>query len=74
MLTRLAKVMTNGSLSKESEGLLREIRKLEARLEYFLKDEDAFVKEMRNCLEKLKDLYSTIERLETRPTQRKLRS
>ena len=72
MLTRLAKVMTNGSLSKESEGLLREIRKLEARLEYFLKDEDAFVKELRNCLEKLKDLYNTIERLETRPDSKKI--
>jgi len=39
-----------------SEEMLREVRKLEARLEGFLKDEEAFVGELRGCLEKFKEL------------------
>ena len=54
------------------EELLREIRKLEARLEGFLKDEEAFVKELRSCLEKFKELNSTIEKLETKPDPKKI--
>ena len=54
------------------EELLREIRKLEVRLEDFLKDEDAFVKGLRSCLEKFKELNNTIERLETRPDSRRV--
>jgi len=55
-----------------SEELLREIRKLEARLEYFLKDEEGFVKELRSCLEKLKELHSTIGELETKLDSKKI--
>ena len=39
-----------------SEEISREVRKLEARLEGFLKDEEAFVGELRGCLEKFKEL------------------
>ena len=34
-----------------SEEVSREVRKLEARLENFLKDEEVFVGELRGCLE-----------------------
>ena len=39
-----------------SEEMSREVRKLAARLENFLKDEEAFVRELRGCLEKFKEL------------------
>ena len=39
-----------------SEEMSREVRKLEARLESFLKDEEVFVGELRGCLEKFKEL------------------
>lgn len=69
---RLSEAMTNNSLGRPSEELSREIRKLEARLEDFLEDENAFVKELRSCLEKLKELYDTIERLEMRPDHKEI--
>jgi len=55
------------------EELLREIRKLEARLENFLEGEEDFVKGLRSCLEKFKELNNIIEKLETRPNSRRLR-
>lgn len=55
------------------EELSREIRKLEARLEDFLEDEEDFVKGLKTCLEKFKELNNIIERLETRPNSRRLR-
>jgi len=39
-----------------SEEVSREIRKLEARLEGFLRSEEAFVVELRGCLEKFREL------------------
>ncbi len=63
--------MTSNSMSKVSEEFSREIRKLEARLEDFLRDEGAFVKELRSCLEKLKELHRTFERLGVKPNSRK---
>jgi len=36
-----------------SEEMSREIRKLEVRLEDFLKDEETFVSELRDCLKKI---------------------
>ena len=54
------------------EELFREIRKLEVRLEDFLKDEEAFVKGLRSCLEKFKELNNTIENLETKPDPKKV--
>jgi chromosome segregation ATPase len=63
--------MTSNSLSRTPEELSREIRKLEARLEEFLKSEETFVEELRNCLEKFKKLYDTIKRLEMKPSSKK---
>jgi len=55
------------------EELSREIRKLEARLEDFLKDEEDFVKGLRSCLKKFKELNNILERLETRPDSKKVK-
>jgi len=46
------------------QGLLREIRKLEVRLEDFLKENEKFVKELKICLEKFKELNENLEKLE----------
>jgi len=54
------------------QGLLREIRKLEVRLEDFLKENEEFVKELRICLEKFKALNENLEKLETSPSPEKL--
>lgn len=45
-----------------SKKLLREIRKLEVRLEDFLRDEDKFVKGLRLCLEKCRELHNELEK------------
>jgi len=45
------------------EELLREIRKLEVRLEGFLKSIDAFVEELKRCIDKLKELNKNFEKL-----------
>jgi len=44
------------------EGLFREIRKLEVRLEDFLKENEEFMKELRTCLEKLRELNKNLEK------------
>jgi len=54
------------------EELSREILKLEARLKGFLRDEEAFVKELRSCIEKLKELDDYVEKLETKPDPKKV--
>ncbi len=46
------------------EKLLREIRKLEVRLEGFLKREEVFVKGLKKCLDKFREL-NDLERLKT---------
>jgi len=46
------------------EELLREIRKLEVRLEGFLKREEVFVKGLKRCLEKFREL-NNLKRLKT---------
>jgi len=43
-----------------SERLLREIRKLEVRLEDYLKEEESFVKELRNLLNRFRELNDKI--------------
>lgn len=45
--------------------LSREIRKLEVRLKEFLKEEDAFVRELEECLEKFWELNKNLEKLRT---------
>jgi len=64
--------MTSNSLSKVSDEISREIRKLEARLENFLKEEEVFVKELQSCIAKFKKLHSAIERLGLRPNPKKI--
>lgn len=45
--------------------LSREIRKLEVRLEGFLKEQEEFVKELRKCLDKFTELDKSLKRLKT---------
>jgi uncharacterized protein (DUF1697 family) len=52
--------MKNGS-KIESEEYFREVRKLEARLEDYLKEEETFVKQIRTCITQLKDLHTYVE-------------
>jgi len=54
-----------------SEEMSREVRKLEARLESFLKDEEVFVAKLRGCLEKFKELNVKMAeiRLDSRKTE-----
>ncbi len=47
------------------EGLLREIRKLEVRLENFLKEESSFVKELKEFLQRLKEFNEKVKAAET---------
>jgi len=61
--------MTGKSSSKISEEMLREIRKLEIRLDDFLKGEEAFVKELRKLIKKLKDASNRIEKLTRKPNE-----
>jgi hypothetical protein len=64
--TRLSEAMTANSSSKIPEELLREIRKLEIRLDDFLKEEETFVKELRKCIKKLKDVCNRVEKLKSK--------
>ena len=52
------------------EELLREIRKLEIRLEDYLKQEKEFVRELRNCLSKFGELNKKMERSKTNDEDR----
>lgn len=51
------------SLNNVSERFYREARKLEVRLDDYLKDEEIFVKSLRSCIEQFKSLHASIERL-----------
>lgn len=55
------------------ERLFREIRKLEVRLEDFLKENGEFVKELRICLEKLKELNRNLEKIRVSPSPEKIK-
>jgi DNA repair ATPase RecN len=46
------------------ENLSRETRKLEVRLDAFLKEEDAFLGELRRCINKLKELERNLRDFE----------
>jgi hypothetical protein len=50
-----------------SEEISREVLKLEARLEGFLKDEEAFVGELRRCMEKFKELNAKTAEIRSDP-------
>jgi len=47
------------------KGLPREIRKLEVRLEDYLKEEGEFVRGLRSCLNKFTELNENLERMKT---------
>jgi hypothetical protein len=67
-----AKVVESSSLSKVSEEFYREVRKLEVRLEDYLKDEEIFVKELQDCIVQFKSLHAPIEKLGAHPTAEKI--
>ncbi len=46
-----------------SEDFLREVRKLEVRLEEYLKEEKNFVDNLQQCISQLKALHTSIEQL-----------
>lgn len=52
-----------------SEQMLREIRKLEARLDDFLNSEEAFVGELRDCVVKFKELTVKMAEIMSDPRQ-----
>jgi len=54
--------MSNNS-KIESEQYYREVRKLEIRLEDYLKEEEIFVQKIRTCITQLKEIHTIIEPL-----------
>ena len=57
-------------VSKMSEELSREIRKLEVRLKEFVKEEKVFVQELTICLTKFKTLNTHLNRCKTEPSHK----
>lgn len=55
--------MKGRMLSEMHDELPREIRKLEVRMEGYLKEEDAFVKRLRECIHKFRELNKNLESL-----------
>ena len=55
--------MKRDSLNVESEDFFRETRKLEVRLEEYLKEEKSFVGSLLKCIAQLKALHTSIEQL-----------
>jgi ATP-dependent helicase/DNAse subunit B len=53
----------SAELNNTSEGFYREVRKLEVRLDDYLKDEETFVKSLRDCIVQLKSLHASTETL-----------
>lgn len=61
--------MTANSSNKNSGEFLREIRKLEARLNAFLKEEEALIEKLKKFIEKLKDASDRIGKLKNKPEE-----
>ena len=61
---------TSNSLKNASEQFYREVRKLEVRLNDYLKEEEAFVTEIRNCITQFKSLYSLTSKLNEKNKQK----
>ena len=61
--------MTVNSSSKNYSELLREINKLEVRLDDFLKEEKIFTENLKKFIEKLRDACGKIERLKNKPEE-----
>lgn len=56
--------MTKSTLKDASKHLFEEVRKLEVRFDDYLKEEEVFDTNLRNCIAQLKSLHSFIEKLE----------
>lgn len=56
-------MVNSNSLSEVSDEFYKEVRKLEVRLEDYLKDEEVFVKNLRDCIAQFKALHNSIEKL-----------
>jgi hypothetical protein len=65
-------VAKSDSLNSSSEEFYREVRKLEVRLDDYLKDEETFVKALRNCIGQFKSIHTSIEELTTNPSTQKI--
>jgi hypothetical protein len=65
-------MLNEGSLKTESEELLREVKKLEIRLDEYLEDEEAFVQHLRNCISQLKLLCASLEKTGTTSNAEKI--
>jgi 5'(3')-deoxyribonucleotidase len=61
--------VTANSSSKNYSELLREIKKLEVRLDDFLKEEKIFTENLKKFIEKLRDSCDKIERLKNKPEE-----
>ena len=61
--------MTTNSSSEGSSDFFREIRKLEARLNDFLKEEEAFIGNLKKFIEKLRDANCKIGKLKNKPEE-----
>ena len=59
--------MKKPPLSVASEQFLREVRKLEVRLDDYLKEEETFVTAIRACIAQFKSLHCRIEKLNEKP-------
>ncbi len=59
----MVKTQMENASKPEPQEYYREVRKLEVRLEDYLKEEELFVQKIRNCIEKLKAIHSSIEPL-----------
>jgi hypothetical protein len=53
----------SGSLKMESKELLREVQKLEVRLDEYLKNEQEFVRHLRNCISQFNLLCTSVEKI-----------
>lgn len=69
MPTRSFKAMTNTCSNKSLEELAREIRKLEVRLEDFLREEEIFAKKLKTYIEKIDDVSNYIRELRCKPKE-----
>jgi hypothetical protein len=65
-------MVSSSSLSEVSEEFYREVRKLEVRLEDYLKDEDVFVKNLRACILQFNELHTSIEKLQKSSDAKKI--
>ncbi len=68
-LKRSWSAVTANSSNETQSDFLREIKKLEARLNDFLKEEEAFIEKLRKFIEKLKDAHDKIGKLKNNPQE-----